>query len=98
MSNTYFKLSKQTIDSYNGTNYTTDMKLTLTAFMGGQTGSHTQIAIQTNSNIPNQGSTGYIVLNDNDVDLLIAVLLERKLKKISATGYEESIFSPEKPD
>ena len=96
MSNNYFQIKKTVkypkLDGYKG--YRNDYELTLTAFMGGSTGDHTQITIQTNSTIQGQTGTAYFALNDEDVDNLIAGLLERKLKKISATGEEKSIFSP----
>lgn len=95
MSNTYFKIKKEVESKTFGRDndgYTNNYELSLTAFMGGE--NHTQLTISTSSTIQGQSGVGYIVLNDNDVDLLIAGLLERKLAIISATGYEKSIFSP----
>ena len=98
MSNNYFEI-KKTVE-YKGFNqcdsYTNNYELMLTAFVGGE--NHTQLTLQTSSSIQGQGGIAYIVLDDNDVDLLIAGLLERKLKKISATGEEKSIFSPPKEE
>ena len=98
MSNTYFELNKErTYEAVAGyKEYTNNYSLSLTAFMGGKSGNHTQLTIQTNSTIQGQSGIAYIELNDNDIDLLIAGLLERKLKIISATGEEKSIFSPPK--
>lgn len=94
MSNTYFKI-KKTVKNKGlepSQDYTNNYELSLTAFVGGE--NHTQLTVTTNSNIPNQSGCGYIVLGDKEVDLLIAGLLERKLNKISATGYEQSVYSP----
>lgn len=94
MANTYFKL-KKTITTKGLTSeqeYTNDYSLSLTAFMGKE--NHTQLTIQTKSTLQSQNGIGYIVLNDNDVDNLIAGLLERKLNKISATGIEKSNYCP----
>ena len=100
MSNNYFEIKKTVeypeVAGYKG--YRNDYELTLTAFVGGESGNHTQLTLQTNSTISMQVGTAYIVLDDEDVDLLIAGLLERKLKKITATGEEKSIFSPPKEE
>ena len=97
MSNTYAKIkSSLKIDDSNilGKGYITNMELTLTAFVGGNSGKHTQLTVNTTSTLNSQSGVGYITLGDEEVDLLIAALLERKLKKITATGYEQSIFCP----
>jgi len=94
MSNTYFKIEKSVetkgFDTF--PSYTNNYELTLTALMGGE--NHTQLTVQTTSTIVGQSGIGYIVLSDNDVDNLIAGLLERKLRKITATGEEKSSFKP----
>ena len=96
MSNTYARI--KTVDEVKSTKtlavqeYTTDMELSLTAFMGGK--KHTQLTVQTNSTVRSQCGIAYITLGDEEVDLLIAALLERKLKNISATGDEQSQFCP----
>lgn len=91
MSNTYFELKKSVI-SLSEKEYANDYVLNLTAIVGGE--SCIQLTIITNSTIPNQSGIGYIVLNDEDIDNLMAGLLERKLGKISATDDRKSIFSP----
>lgn len=88
MANTYAKI--ETKDEFD--DMKTSMKLSLTAFMGNN--KHTQITIQTTSTIPFENGTAYITLGDKEVDLLIAALLERKLKIISATDCEQSVFCP----
>ena len=90
MSNTYGKI--ETIDEHIYPNHINNMRLTLVAIMGGD--KHTQLTVITNSTLEGQSGVGYITLGDKEVDLLIAMLLERKLKIISATGEEQSIFSP----
>ena len=93
MSNTHARICRiQETDDFGGHKHETSMELTLTAFVGGDR--HTQLTVQTNSTLPFQSGTGYITLSDEDVDLLIAALLERKLGKVSATGNEQSIFCP----
>lgn len=98
MSNTYFKMSKKVTNKgiEPQHTYTNTHILTLTAFVGHE--DHTQLTVQTQSSLMAQGGVAYVVLGDKEVDLLIAGLLERKFGKISATGYEKSIFSPEEPD
>lgn len=97
MSNTYAKI-KTSVD-YKGEPklgwkpYKTDMILSLTAFVGGD--KHTQLTVTTKSTNKLQSGTGYIQLGDNDVDMLIAALMERKLKVVTATGNEQSIFCPD---
>lgn len=91
MSNTYAKIETEDLikDHIPYSNY---MTLTLTAFMGKE--KHTQLTVRTSSTLEGQSGTGYITLGDKEVDLLIAALLERKLRVISATGNEQSIFCP----
>lgn len=72
--------------------YTNDMTLTLTAFVGVD--KHTQLTVVTRSTLESQCGVAYIALGDEEVDLLISALMERKLGKISATGLEKSIFCP----
>lgn len=72
--------------------YINKMELTLTAFVGRD--KHIQLTVSINSTLEGQSGIGYITLGDKEIDLLIAALLERKLGKISATGYEQSIFCP----
>ena len=91
MSNTYFEL-KKSVFTPGEKSYTNDYTLNLTAFAGGE--NHIQLTIITSSTIPNQSGISYIVLNDEDVDNLMAGLLERKLGKISATDDRKSIFLP----
>lgn len=85
MSNTYFKINKKVnCDEY---------VLSLTAFCGNDR--NVQLTVQTKSReMPSHAGTGYITLNDHEIDLLIAGLLERKLGMVSANGDEQSIFSP----
>lgn len=94
MSNTYFELKKKVItkgfDTFPG--YTNDYRLSLTAFMSNK--ERVQLTITTNSTLSSQSGTGYIVLSDEEIDLLIAGLLERKLNKISATNEEKSNYCP----
>ena len=87
MSNTYFKINKKAdCDEY---------VLSLTAFCGNDQTGNVQLTVQTKSReMPSHAGTGYITLNDHEIDLLMAGLLERKLGIISATGDEQSIFSP----
>lgn len=94
MSNTYAKIkTEDVIKGFNEfSGYTNNMTLTLTAFCGRE--KHTQLTIQTHSTLEHQSGTAYITLGDKEVDLLIAALLERKLGKVSAIGYEQSIFCP----
>lgn len=98
MSNTYAKI--KTLDEHKDIpalevkGYVNSMELTLTAFVGGNSGKHTQLTVRTESTIPSQNGIAYITLGDEQVDLLIAALLERKLGKISATADEQSIFCP----
>ena len=98
MSNTYAKI--KTVDEFKKVEglpfpeYTNNMELSLTAFVGGKSGKHTQLTVQTSSTIQGQSGIGYITLGDKEVDLLIAALMERKLGKISATADEQSIFCP----
>lgn len=95
ISNTYAKIKvSKTNVNFQDEEYTNKMELTLTAFMGGE--HHTQLTVNTNSDIPGQSGIGYITLGDKEVDLLIAALLERKLRVITATGDEQSIFCPNK--
>lgn len=100
MANTYAKI--KTVDTvkafphYPG--YTNTMTLSLTAFMGGKSGKHTQLTVNTVSTLKHQCGTAYITLGDKEVDLLIAALMERKLKLISATGNEQSIFCPNRQE
>jgi hypothetical protein len=100
MSNTYFQIKKEVHHTeFDGTEEVTKYDLTLTAFVGGKSGNHTQLTISHNINrsIPlfnNNYGLGYIVLNDKDVDDLIAGLLERKNGEISATGNEKSKYCP----
>jgi hypothetical protein len=86
MSNTYFKIKKTVKACDPRSGCTSKHELTLTAFMGGE--NHTQLTIQSGHD------TSYIPLSDKDVDNLIAGLLERKNKEISATGNEQSKICP----
>ena len=96
MSNTYARIKTKdvhpSIEQLSIKGYTNTMELSLTAFVGNL--KHTQLTINCNSTLPSQSGTAYITLGDKEIDLLIAALLERKLGKISATGYEQSIFCP----
>ena len=96
MSNTYFRLTKHKFDQNPFSNrldkgHDYKMELSLTAFVGGD--DHTQLTIQTESNIPLQSGTAYYTLNDEDIDRLIGALMERKLKLVTATADEQSIFN-----
>lgn len=98
MANTYFAIRKK--EEYKGVKslhideYENSYELSLTAFMGDNSRGNVQLTIRTESTIPNQSGIAYIPLNNNEIDLLIAGLLERKLGIITATGDEQSIFSP----
>ena len=94
MSNTYARISKEvtTKGFMEYPSVTNNYELSLTAFVGGE--NHTQLTVQCRSTQRGQEGTGWIVLSDKDVDNLIAALLERKLGKISATGYEQSAYIP----
>jgi hypothetical protein len=98
MSNTYFKIQKEIItpgnDIPNFPSYTNNFELTLTAFVGNDHSGKVQLTVQTRSSLPNQSGVAYYTLNDKEIDLLIAGLLERKLGIISATADNQSIFSP----
>ena len=99
MSNTYFKITKEVeypkIDDslFKSKGYKNEYELTLTAFCGNEDMGNIQLTVQTQSTISGQSGTAYITLNDKEIDLLVAGLLERKLGRISATGYEQSVFS-----
>lgn len=96
MSNTYFEIEKSVetkgFESY--PSYTNKYRLSLTAFMGRE--NIVQLTVSCSSTIPGQSGTGYIVLSNDDIDNIIAGLLERKLGKISATGDEKSQYCPTK--
>lgn len=96
MANTYFGIKKEvtypSFESFEG--YVNKYNLSLTACMGNDKTGNIQLTIQTDSTIQSQNGVAYITLNDKEIDLLIAGLLERKLGIVSATGCEESIFSP----
>ena len=94
MSNNYFELKKSvTTPGFNKfPGYTNDYRLSLTAFIGGK--NRVQLTVTTQSTLESQSGTGYIVLSDTDIDLLIAGLLERKLNKISATNEIKSNYCP----
>ena len=99
MSNTYFKITKEVkypdIDNslFKSKGYKNEYELTLTAFCGNEDIGNVQLTVKTNSTISGQSGTAYITLNDKEIDLLIAGLLERKIGNISATGDEQSVFS-----
>lgn len=98
MSNTYFAINKEEeyegVKSLNINAYKNSYELSLTAFMGDSKRGNVQLTIRTESTIPNQSGVAYIPLNNEEIDLLIAGLLERKLGIVTATGDEQSIFSP----
>lgn len=100
MSNTYFKITKEVeypnVDDslFKSKGYKNEYDLTLTAFCGNEQVGNVQLTIQTTSTLPSQSWIAYITLNDEEIDLLIKGLLERKNGEISATGYEQSKFSP----
>ena len=100
MSNTYFKITKEVkypdIDRslFKSKGYKNEYELTLTAFCGNEDMGNVQLTVQTNSTISGQSGTAYITLNDKEIDLLIAGLIERKIGRISATGDEQSVFLP----
>jgi len=98
MSNTYFSIKKQEehkeVKDLGLKGYKNSYRLSLTAFMGNPECGNVQLTIRTESTIPSQNGIGYISLNDKEIDLLIAGLLERKLDIISATSDNQSIFSP----
>jgi GTP cyclohydrolase III len=99
MSNTYFKISSSTKTNYPGeVKKKTDMKISLTAFMGGD--NILQITCQTDSEINSQSGTGYIQLSKEQCLKLINAINERLMGKISATGYEVSNYTedPEDPE
>ena len=100
MSNNYFEIEKAvtTPKFLNYPEYTNKFRLSLTAFMGSEISGNVQLTIQTDSSLQGQSGIAYYTLNDNEIDLLIAGLLERKLKIISATNENKSIFSPPKED
>ena len=85
MSNTYAKIETEQIiernDNLGWSGQRTSMRLTLTAFLGRE--HHTQLTVQTMSSNDYDSGIAYIMLGDEEVDLLIAALLERKLGKIS---------------
>lgn len=92
MSNTYFELKKQrelkNLDGrLTGSNKYT---LSLTAFVSKQ--DIVQLTVSCQSDNKSQSGTGFIVLNEEDIDRLIGGLLERKLKLVTAIGYEQSNF------
>ena len=91
MSNTYFNLKKKVTHKLLET-YTNRYELHLTAFVGGE--NHTQLTVITMADNEGQSGIGYIELGDNDIDLIIAGLLERRLNKITATGNEQSVYCP----
>ena len=96
MSNTYFRLTKHKFDqdpfsNRLGKGHDYKMELSLTAFVGGN--DHIQLTVQTQSNILSQSGTAYYTLNDEDIDRLIGALMERKLKLVTATADEQSIFN-----
>ena len=96
MSNTYFRFNKQTIrDSVLEGKEINNMSLSLTVFIGNKETGGLQLTVYNQSNIPNQSGCGYITLTMEEIDLLIAGLLEHKLHKVSATGFEESNYCPE---
>lgn len=98
MANTYFEIKKSVKNkgAAASQDYINNYTLSLTAFVGGE--NKVQLTVQyerhTVEGKDPQHGTGYIVLTDHEVDLLIAGLLERKLGKISATGDEQSQYSP----
>ena len=96
MSNTYFKIEKEIVtpSQLGYEEYTNKFNLSLTAFVGTDKSGNVQLTIQTNSSLPSQSGIAYYTLNDKEIDLLIGGLLERKLKLISATNDNQSIFSP----
>lgn len=96
MSNTYFTLNKHKFDADPFSNrqdkgHDYDMKLSLTAFVGNP--DIVQLTIQTESNYPLQSGTAYYTLNEEEIDRLIGALLERKLRLVTATSNEQSIFN-----
>lgn len=98
MSNTYFQIKKEIKTPGNqllGFNeYTNKFRLSLTAFVGNEESGTVQLTVTTESTLSNQSGTAYYTLNNQEIDLLIAGLLERKLRIISATDDKQSIFSP----
>lgn len=94
MSNTYFRIEKQVVTAGFGEldGYTNDYDLTLTAFCGGE--NTVQLTVQSQSTNKSMNGVGFIVLSDADIDKLIGALMERKTGLISATGSEQSKFSP----
>lgn len=94
MSNTYFEINKKVITSGFGEldGYTNEYNLTLTAFMGGE--NTVQLTVQSQSTNKSMNGVGFIVLSDSDIDKLVGALMERKAGLISATGSEQSKFSP----
>ena len=98
MANTYFRIKKEVEypehEKLGFSGYKNNYDLSLTAFCGNDKTGNVQLTIQTESTIGSQNGTAYITLNDNEIDLLIAGLLERKLGKISATSNEQSSYCP----
>ena len=98
MANTYFKIEKEHTEeptmSLDGvrmyTGYTNKYRLTLTAFMGKS--ERLQLTIQTTSTLESQNGVAYITLSDEEIELLYLGMKERK--DISATGNEQSKYSP----
>ena len=93
MSNTYFKLNKSKVDKdpFGRKNHIYDMTLSLTAFCGNP--DIVQLTIQTESNLEFQSGTAYYTLSDEDIERLIGALMERKLRIVTATADEQSIFN-----
>jgi hypothetical protein len=94
MSNTYAKIKKSVTNrKLDGTEYTNDMELSLTAFVGKPEILQLTVNIQSTENY--QSGIGYITLTVEEIDKLVFALLERKHNLISATGYEQSQLIPE---
>jgi hypothetical protein len=90
MSNTYFKIQKETDrkDLSGKTEYTDKMNITLTAFVGGE--ESIQLTVQQEPS-KWKGIT-FITLTNEEATNLANALMERVNGEITATGYEKSKY------
>jgi hypothetical protein len=91
MSNTYFEITKT--DDKISPGRSIDMKLSLTAFMGGDR--NIQLTLTSNGNpFHDKEETTYYTLTNKEQDMLIAAIMERRVGKVSATNEVKSEYSP----
>ncbi len=76
--------------------YDENMRLSLTAFMGGA--ECLQITIQTSSDIDGHNGIGFITLTPKEIKKLIGALNECLEHKITSTGEERSKYLPIKEE